>query len=313
MKKILLSLFAMMLAMSAAAEDGHQLWLRYDTLNQAKVSANRHSPTIDIAVNELKTFASGQQITLKIDRSLPDDEGFKLQTDSKQRIVISARRDIGLLYGAYSLLERQHLSAANGQCQLSSVPARNAPYYNLRLLNHWDNLDGSIERGYAGESIFEWFHLDKNLIKEYARANASIGINGSVLNNVNASPKILTADYLNEIKTIADILRPYGIRVYLSINFASPMALGDTPTADPLDSGVAAWWKKKADEIYRLLGEGQQRRPAWSWRLPPHPCRGCQHAGRCPAASWRHCHVALLRLCYQSRGRRPRDAGRQRV
>ena len=253
MKKILLSLFAMMLAMIAAAEDGHQLWLRYDTLNQAKVSANRHSPTIDIAVNELKTFASGQQITLKIDRSLPDDEGFNLQTDSKQRIVISARRDIGLLYGAYSLLERQHLSAANGQCQLSSVPARNAPYYNLRLLNHWDNLDGSIERGYAGESIFEWFHLDKNLIKEYARANASIGINGSVLNNVNASPKILTADYLNEIKTIADILRPYGIRVYLSINFASPMALGDTPTADPLDSGVAAWWKKKADEIYRLI------------------------------------------------------------
>lgn len=96
------------------------------------------------------------------------------------------------------------------------------PQFKLRLLNHWDNLDGSIERGYAGNSIFEWFHLDENLIREYARANASIGINGSVLNNVNASPKMLTKEYLREVKKIADILRPYGIRVYLSINFATP-------------------------------------------------------------------------------------------
>jgi alpha-glucuronidase len=127
------------------------------------------------------------------------------------------------------------------------------PAFSLRLLNHWDNPDGSIERGYAGESIFEWFKLDEQLIKEYARANASIGINGSVLNNVNASPKMLTTEYLKEVKKIADILRPYNIKVYLSINFASPMALKETKTADPLDKSVVKWWQKKAKEIYKLI------------------------------------------------------------
>ena len=251
MKKLLLSLLALLLTLPSVAEDGHRLWLRYDTLNLAKVKvqgtkAKAQSP-VEVAVNELRLFAKAKDITLKLDRTMPDNEGFRLTTDARQRITISARHDIGLLYGAYKLLEQQHLetSAAQG--------TDFTPCFSLRLLNHWDNLDGSIERGYAGESIFEWFHLDKNLIREYARANASIGINGSVLNNVNASPKILTAEYLSEIKTIADILRPYGIRVFLSINFASPMALGDTSTADPLDSSVAAWWKKKTNEIYRLI------------------------------------------------------------
>ena len=259
MKKLVLFLFAIVFAQQLSAEDGHRLWLRYDTLNQAKVSANRRSSTIDIAVSELRLFARSGQIKLKKDASLPDDEGFTLSADQKQCITISARRDIGLLYGAYKLLELQHEGTSlSPHSPLSSLLSplsfqHDAPCFALRLLNHWDNLDGSIERGYAGNSIFEWFHLDQHLIKEYARANASIGINGSVLNNVNASPKILTAQYLNEIKTIADILRPYGIRVYLSINFASPMALGDTQTADPLDKSVAAWWRKKADEIYRLI------------------------------------------------------------
>ena len=253
MKKLILSLLAVVCSLSASAEDGHRLWLRYDTLQHAKVATNRHSATADIAARELRTFSKSDNIKLSINRSLPDDEGFTLAADAKGRITISARRDVGLLYGAYKLLELEHKGATSNSLQLPATATHEAPFFNLRLLNHWDNLDGSIERGYAGESIFEWFHLDRQLIEEYARANASIGINGSVLNNVNASPKILTAPYLNDIKTIADILRPYGIRVYLSINFASPMALGDTPTADPLDQSVAAWWKQKADEIYRLI------------------------------------------------------------
>ena len=141
------------------------------------------------------------------------------------------------------------------------------PAVKLRILNHWDNLDGSVERGYAGKSIWKWddIKLDKNgkaksissalhdRLITYARANASLGINGSVLNNVNASPKMMTAEYINKVKVIANIFRPYGIRVYLSINFASPMALGYTKTADPLDKKVQQWWQKKAKEIYAAI------------------------------------------------------------
>jgi alpha-glucuronidase len=171
---------------------------------------------------------------------MPDDDGYRF--DGR---TLSARREAGLLYGAFALLRGE---------KMESHPA-----FNLRLLNHWDNLDGSIERGYAGESIFwneknrKWDTAHEELIKEYARANASLGINGTVLNNVNASPKMLTKDYLEEVKKIADILRPYHITVFLSINFATPMALKETKTADPLDKSVARWWKKKAKEIYKLI------------------------------------------------------------
>ena len=197
MKKLLLSLLALLLTLPSVAEDGHRLWLRYDTLNLAKVKvqgtkAKAQSP-VEVAVNELRLFAKAKEITLKLDRTMPDNEGFRLTTDARQRITISARRDVGLLYGAYKLLELEHKGATSNNLQLPATGTHEAPFFNLRLLNHWDNLDGSIERGYAGESIFEWFHLDRQLIEEYARANASIGINGSVLNNVNASPKILTA------------------------------------------------------------------------------------------------------------------------
>ena len=232
MKKILLSLFTLF-SLHAAAEDGHQLWLRYQPLNLAKVSCDLQSPTIDIARQELETYW-GHDITLSLDASMPDDDGYRISKNA-----ITARNESGLLYGAYALLRGE-----NGESH---------PAFPLRLLNHWDNLDGSIERGYAGESIFEWFHLDEQLIREYARANASLGINGSVLNNVNASPNMLTTRYLKEVKKIADILRPYHIKVYLSINFATPMALKETKTADPLDKSVARWWKKKAKEIYKLI------------------------------------------------------------
>ena len=232
MKKILLSLFVLF-GLHAAAEDGHQLWLRYQPLNLAKVSCDLQSPTIDIVRQELETYW-GHDITLSLDASMPDDDGYRISKNA-----ITARNESGLLYGAYALLRGE-----NGESH---------PTFPLRLLNHWDNLDGSIERGYAGESIFEWFHLDEQLIREYARANASLGINGSVLNNVNASPNMLTTRYLKEVKKIADILRPYHIKVYLSINFATPMALKETKTADPLDKSVAKWWKKKAKEIYKLI------------------------------------------------------------
>ena len=232
MKKILLSLF-ILFGLHAAAEDGHQLWLRYQPVNQAKVSCDLQSPTIDIVRQELQTYW-GHDITLSLDASMPDDDGYRISKNT-----ITARNEAGLLYGAYALLRGE-----NGESH---------PAFPLRLLNHWDNLDGSIERGYAGESIFEWFHLDEQLIRDYARANASLGINGSVLNNVNASPNMLTTRYLKEVKKIADILRPYHIKVYLSINFATPMALKETKTADPLDKSVARWWKKKAKEIYKLI------------------------------------------------------------
>ncbi|MDE7456127.1 MAG: alpha-glucuronidase [Prevotella sp.] len=237
MKRHLLSLFISLVALTATAEDGHQLWLRYQLVNQAKVTCNRQSPTIDIARQELQTYYQGGDITMTIDPTMPDDDGYRISGNT-----ITARHDAGLLYGAYALLR--------GESKESH------PAFALRLLNHWDNLDGSIERGYAGKSIFwnEKLEIEnEELIKEYARANASIGINGSVLNNVNASPKMLTTPYLKKVKKLADILRPYHIKVYLSINFATPMALKQTTTADPLDKTVARWWQRKAKEIYKLI------------------------------------------------------------
>ena len=245
MKRFFLTTMTVLSFLYANAEDGHRLWLRFDISNTAQVEAPAGSPTINIAKGELQNYYQGDHVMLRIDPSLPDNDGFTLSGTDNQ-LVITASHDIGLLYGAYEAL----------RLQATETPVKEQsqqPKFKLRLLNHWDNLDGSIERGYAGESIFEWFHLDEELIREYARANASIGINGSVLNNVNASPKMLTKEYLKEVKKIADILRPYGIRVYLSINFATPMALGGTKTADPKNNSVRRWWKNKAREIYRMI------------------------------------------------------------
>ena len=249
------------LALAASAEDGHQLWLRYQPNPEpAKVQLSlwydgcgtvAPSPTIELAMKELQQYWHGSPITMEADCGpmhwKKGDDGFTIEHKADGGLLLKAHgRDIGLLYGAYHLLRLQQTGQPVNPCE-------EHPAFSLRLLNHWDNLDGSIERGYAGESIFEWFHLDEQLIKEYARANASIGINGSVLNNVNASPKMLTTPYLKEVKKIADILRPYNIKVYLSINFATPMALKETKTADPLDASVVRWWKKKAKEIYKLI------------------------------------------------------------
>lgn len=245
MKKSIITILLVTFTHLVQAEDGHRLWLRQKPVHMAQVEAPAGSPTVSIAKDELENYYQGSHVMLRIDPSLPDDEGFVLNGNDDQ-LTITAHREIGLLYGAYEALRLQ-------ATDVLIKDEQQHPKFKLRLLNHWDNLDGSIERGYAGESIFEWFKLDEQLIREYARANASIGINGSVLNNVNASPKMLTKQYLREVKKIADILRPYGIRVFLSINFATPMALGHTVTADPKDASVRKWWKNKAKEIYKLI------------------------------------------------------------
>jgi len=234
MKKLIICAMALAASLGMQAEDGSRLWLRYDTLKTARVNGPEC-----LAAEELRNFYPGGEVNLVIDPSIPD-EGYQIDGTT-----LRARTETGLLYGAYAMLRGEK--------------GASAPYWRLRILNHWDNLDGTIERGYAGGSIF-WntensslFTLHSSLIKEYARANASIGINGTVLNNVNASPRILSAIYINKVKEIAAILRPYGIRVYLSVNFASPMALGKLRTADPLNPQVRVWWKAKAREIYKAI------------------------------------------------------------
>jgi len=194
------------------AEDGSRLWLR------TKIPTG---------------------ITLRIDSTMPNDDGYRIRGKT-----ITAKTQMGLLYGKYALLRGEQ--------------GESHPYFKLRILNHWDNLDGSIERGYAGNSIFWNFTSTmspkerRKLLNRYAEACASVGINGTVLNNVNSSPKMLTHPYINKVKEIANILRPWGIRVYVSVNFGSPMTFG-VGTADPLNPKVQRWWQQKAKEIYKQI------------------------------------------------------------
>lgn len=201
---------------------------------------------VDLARKELRDNYKGKvSLRLKKDKTLGRD-GFRI-IPGKDGVTVSANDGRGLLYGVYHLLRQTHEPVA----ETVSVPA-----YGLRILNHWDNLDGTIERGYAGKSLWKWDELPDSVsprYEEYARLNAMTGINGTVLNNVNASSKILSGEYLAKVARLADVFRPYGIRVYLSVNFASPMQLGGLPTADPLDPAVAEWWNTKCDEIYRLI------------------------------------------------------------
>lgn len=234
-----------------AAENGSRLWLRQSGRAGASVEVlSRHaSATLNIAAEELRQSWRGNPVILAIekDKALAAD-GFKIVC-SEGNIRVISPTGTGLLYAAYHLLRLQE----SGQAIASTTEN---PAYTLRILNHWDNTDRTVERGYAGESLWDWEKLPHTLsesYKDYARANASIGINGTVLNNVNASPEILSAEYLSKVKTLADVFRPYGIRVYLSVNFASPMVLDSLPTADPLDKRVIRWWKKKAGEIYGLI------------------------------------------------------------
>lgn len=281
MKKYLILLITVLTSLHVSAQsDGSQLWLGKQYANSCQViSQLPDDATAKIAKQELENNWRGKNVELKIDKRLNLGEGYNIYARPAQQgdniqyeATITASNPIGLLYGAYELIRLQNTDAyntgsGNQQNFSKAIDETEKPQVGLRILNHWDNLDGSIERGYAGKSIFKWeeIKLGKNgkggsiskslhdRLITYARANASLGINGSVLNNVNASPKMMTAEYINKVKIIANILRPYGIRVYLSINFASPMALGYTKTADPLDKKVQQWWKKKAKEIYATI------------------------------------------------------------
>lgn len=253
MKVVFNVLFFFIVITCLAQENGHQLWLRYKNAKPVTVICSKNSPTLAIARQELQNGWQGEPnasvtLTIKKDKALKDD-GFRL---SKNEVIAATEK--GVLYGVYELLRRQRTGEA------ISGEAEN-PSYQIRILNHWDNPNGSIERGYAGNSIF-WrsgpdsltvTENDKKLWQEYARANASIGINASVLNNVNASPKIITPEYLSRVKAIAGILRPYGIKIYLSVNFSSPSILGKLKTSDPLDKEVIKWWNDKVKEIYSYV------------------------------------------------------------
>ena len=235
LRKALMLLVLMASLTALHAEDGSRLWLRYPLLGKATVKGVQGK-----AAQILRQYYPGKSVTLDIDPTMDDNDGYRIM-EEKDGCHIIAHGDIGLLYGAFALLRGE--------------TGAGAPFFKYRILNHWDNLDGSIERGYAGKSIF-WNNdltYDAQRLEQYAIANASIGINGTVLNNVNASPKVLSNAYLQKVKEMADIFRPWGIRVYLSVNFASPMALGNLKTADPLDPQVGKWWKAKAKEIYQLI------------------------------------------------------------
>ncbi len=207
-----------------------------------------------------RVFAGRPEWSAEVDRLGPDGYFIRSATiDGRQVTTIGSKSDVGALYGAFHLLRLIQTRQPIDRLQISAQPKM-----NTRVLNHWDNLDGSIERGYAGRSLWNWERLPAlsevegparvdPRVEDYARANASIGINGTAINSVNANPQSLTRSYLEKAAALANAFRPYGIRVYLSANFAAPKTIGGLKTADPLDPVVARWWREKADEIYRLI------------------------------------------------------------
>ncbi|HET7625270.1 MAG TPA: alpha-glucuronidase family glycosyl hydrolase [Verrucomicrobiae bacterium] len=287
---VLLPLFAN----AVRAEDGYRLWLRYDKISDAQLVENYsahageivvqdNSPTGNAIREELERGLSGllghaipatNIVTkngaivvgtpesspviagLRLDAELNalGDDGYMIRSAANKgrRItIIAAKSSRGALYGAFHFLRLLQTRGEIARLNLSE-----SPKLQRRLLDHWDNLNGSVERGYAGKSLWRWNELPEKpdpRYKDYARANASIGINGAVLNNVNSSPQQLSAENLKKAAALADVFRPYGIRVYLTANFATPKKLGHLPTADPADPRVRKWWKEKADEIYRLI------------------------------------------------------------
>lgn len=292
MKKILYSLLLLCYALPVLAEDGYRLWLRYDKINnpallatyQSQVTAvytEGNSPVLTAAKEELTNGFSGlldrkiavtsiltdNSIIIGTPQNSPliaslqlsqleqlTSEGFTIfsrKIKEKNCIVIAANTDAGVLYGSFHLLQ-----LAQTQQKLINLAVISSPKIQLRILNHWDNLNRSVERGYAGFSIWKW-HLLPGYIdpryKDYARANASIGINGTVVNNVNANAQILTKEYLQKVAALANVFRAYGIKIYLSARFSAPIEIGKLKTADPLQPEVKEWWKKKVDEIYTYI------------------------------------------------------------
>ncbi len=279
-------------AVPAAAEDGYDLWLRYVKVEDAATRqgyeralttlvARGETPTERLVLVELMRGIAGlvgraparaeapsggtlvvgtsrspivARLGWDADLAAAGPEGFVIRTttiDTHRTIVIASTTEVGTLYGAFHFLRLLQTGRP-----IDSLLVREGPRMARRLLNHWDNLDGSIERGYAGQSLWNWDELPSRVdqrVLDYARANASLGLNGTVVNSVNANPRSLRADYLRKAAALADAFRPYGIRLYLAANFAAPRMLGELETTDPLDPAVARWWKAKADEIYALI------------------------------------------------------------
>lgn len=266
-----------------AAEDGSRLWLRFQPQGKESLPSftQIRGEASSIALQEFQhawqqmsgsylpgnggknehTLLIGSLKNREVRRFIKKnelqelgEEGYIIRTmgqGNRRTTVVASTGEAGLLYGAYHLLRLIQTGKYSDTLNISEQPR-----YDIRILNHWDNLDGTVERGYAGHSIWQWDKLPGKIsprYREYARANASIGINATVLNNVNATPEILTAEYLEKVKLIANELRPFHIRVYLSINFSSPAALGGLENSDPLNPEVQQWWKKKADEIYNII------------------------------------------------------------
>lgn len=287
MRLLAFAVFVLCFAGMAHAETGYDLWLRYapveaqykDQYRVTRLDAPAPSPTLKVAVAELNRGLKGMlgaapppENHAEMDGTLfvgtPSSspavaamnlplaplgaEGYLIRNitrDGHKAVVIAANSDIGVLYGTFAYLRMM-------QQRLPITDTGSVPKTQLRLLNHWDNLDGSIERGYAGRSLFNWHvlpqYVDPRLI-DYARANASIGINGMTPNNVNARADSLSPEYIEKTKALADVLRPYGIKVYLSVRWSAPVEISHLKTADPLDPAVKDWWKQKTDEIYRAI------------------------------------------------------------
>lgn len=295
MKLKLIYIAALILCMPVLhAENGYELWLRYQKVDNsqllnsyskilAKLNFPVNSATLTEAKNELKQGLNGlldtnlaetdgiskgtllvgtlssskvlsglNEITTEISRL--NDEGFLIKTLKIKGVpctVIAARKDIGVMYGVFHFLRLLQTQSDIKELNITQVPK-----LQRRMLNHWDNLNGTIERGYAGYTIWDWQRLPGYIdprYRDYARANASIGINGTVLNNVNANARSLTTEYLIKAAALADVFRPYGIRVYLTARFSAPKELRALNTADPLNPEVRQWWKDKVKEIYKYI------------------------------------------------------------
>jgi alpha-glucuronidase len=293
------------LCSTASADDGYQLWLKYQRIDDRDLLQKYQQTIFSVAITGTSKTCSIIQNELKkslpqlLDKTIPFEKAIKNGTlfigtprssafikkmkiagqlnklgqegyliksttiNGKMCIAIAAQKDIGLLYGTFHLLR-----LIQTHQQLENIDIVSQPKIHYRLLDHWDNLDSSVERGYAGKSLWKWNDLPDKIDDryfDYARANASIGINGTVLNNVNANPNILRPEYLKKIAKLADIFRPYGIRVFLSANFSSPISaqfafeqnrrggIGNLVTSDPLDPAVRLWWKNKVKEIYKFI------------------------------------------------------------
>jgi alpha-glucuronidase len=293
MFRVLLAVALCVITSSVHSEDGYQLWLRYSKLTDASainryktftqtIVLGKESPTLLLARQELQSALQGllqtkvtfsntiqggsiilgtpsssaiiTSLALTEKLQAAGNEGFVIvQTRVKNKpcIVITANSDIGVLYGTFHFIRLLQTEQSVENIAITSAPA-----IQHRLLNHWDNLDRTVERGYAGFSLWDWHRLpgyiDQRYI-DYARANASIGINGTVLTNVNANAQVLTEPYLKKVAALANVFRPYGIKVYLTARFSAPVEIGGLSTADPLDASVRAWWKRKADEIYTYI------------------------------------------------------------